>query len=66
MTIIKAGDKIKLRVGTYTVIKNDGGVIWYTCPSGQGQTIAEFVTAINGVKVPKAKQPSYIDIINKL
>jgi hypothetical protein len=63
---IKAGDTITLRTGTYTVIKNDGGVIWYTCPSGQGQTIKQFITAINGIEVVKAKEPSYIDIINNL
>ena len=66
MTVIKAGDKITLRTGTYSVIKNDDGVIWYTCPSGQGQTIVEFITAINGVEVPKAKKPSYIDIIKQM
>jgi hypothetical protein len=63
---IKAGDTITIRTGTYPVIKNDNGVVWYTCKSGQGQTIAEFITAINGVEVPKAKPLSYIDIINKM
>ena len=63
---IKAGDTITLRTGTYPVIKYDKGVVWFKCKSGQGQTIAEFVTAINGVEVVKAKEPSYIDIINNL
>ena len=63
---IKAGDIITTRTGTYSVIKNDNGLIWYKCPSGQGQTIAEFVTAINGVEVAKAKPLSYLDIINKI
>jgi hypothetical protein len=63
---IKAGDTITLRTGTYPVIKYDNDVVWFKTPSGQGQTIAEFVTAINGVKVPKAKQPSYIDIIKQI
>ena len=54
-----------MRTGTYPVIKNDNGLIWYKCPNGQGQTIAEFVTAINGVEVVKAKPLSYLDIINK-
>ena len=63
---IKAGDTITLRTGTYTVIKYDNDVVWFKCKSGQGQTIAEFVTAINGVEVVKAKEPSYIDIINEM
>ena len=63
---IKIGDTITLRTGTYPVIKYDNGVVWYKCPSGQGQTIAEFITAINGVEVVKPKKPSYIDIINDL
>jgi len=63
---IKAGDTITTRIGTYPVIKNDNGLIWYKCPSGQGQTIAEFITAINGVEVAKAKPLSYLDIINKM
>ena len=63
---IKAGDTITLRTGTYPVIKYDNDVVWFKTPSGQGQTIAEFVTAINGVEVPKAKQPSYIDIIKQM
>lgn len=66
MIEIKAGDTITLRTGTYQVIKNDDGLIWYKCPSGQGQTIAEFITAINGVEVIKAKKPSYIDIIKQM
>ena len=64
--IIKAGDTITIRTGTYPVIKNDNGVVWYTCKSGQGQTIEEFITAINGVEIIKAEQPSYIDVINKM
>jgi len=63
---IKAGDTITLRTGTYTVIKYDNDVVWFKTPSGQGQTIEQFVTAINGVEVVKAEQPSYIDIINNL
>ena len=63
---IKAGDTITLRTGTYPVIKYDNDVVWFKCKSGQGQTIAEFVTAINGVEVVKAKEPSYIDIINEM
>lgn len=50
---IKAGDTITLRTGTYPVIKNDNGLIWYKCPNGQGQTIEEFITAINGVDIVK-------------
>jgi hypothetical protein len=64
--IIKTGDTITIRTGTYPVIKNNDGVIWYKCPSGQGQTIEEFITAINGIEVVKAEKPSYIDIINEL
>jgi hypothetical protein len=64
--MIKAGDTITLRTGTYPVIKNDKGVVWFKTPSGVGQTIEEFIMAINGVEVVKAKQPSYIDIINNL
>jgi hypothetical protein len=64
--IIKAGDIITTRTGTYPCIKNDDGLIWYKCPNGQGQTIVEFITAINGVEVPKAKPISYLDIINKI
>ena len=63
---IKTGDTITLRTGTYPVIKYDKGVVWFKCKSGQGQTIKQFVTAINGVEVVKPKQPSYIDIINKM
>ena len=63
---IKAGDTITLRTGTYPVIKYDNGVVWFKTPSGVGQTIEEFITAINGVAVIKAKQPSYIDVINKM
>jgi hypothetical protein len=64
--MIKAGDTITIRTGTYSVIKNDDGVVWYTCKSGMGQTIEEFITAINGVEVIKAEQPSYIDVINEM
>ena len=64
--MIKVGDVITLRTGTYPVIKYDNGVIWYKCPNGQGQTIEEFITAVNGVEVIKAKQPSYIDVINEM
>ena len=64
--IIKTGDIITLRTGTYPVIKNNDGVIWFKTPSGVGQTIEEFITAINGVEVVKAEQPSYIDVINKM
>ena len=64
--IIKAGDTITLRTGKYHVIKNDKGVVWFKTPSGVGQTIEEFIMAINGEEVVKAEQPSYIDIINKL
>ena len=64
--IIKAGDTITLRTGTYHVIKSDKGVVWFKTPSGMGQTITEFIMAINGVEVVKAEQPSYIDIINNL
>jgi len=53
---IKVGDVITLRTGTYPVIKNNNGLIWYKCSNGVGQTIAEFITAINGVEVVKAKQ----------
>lgn len=66
MNEIKAGDTITLRTGTYPVIKYDKGVVWFKTPSGQGQTIAEFITAINGVEVPKAKPVSYIDIIKQI
>jgi hypothetical protein len=64
--MIKAGDTITLRTGKYHVIKNDKGVVWFKTPSGMGQTIEEFIMAINGVEVVKAEQPSYIDIINKM
>jgi len=64
--MIKAGDTITLRTGTYPVIKSNGGVVWFKTPSGMGQTIEEFIIAINGVEVVKAEQPSYIDIINKM
>jgi hypothetical protein len=64
--IIKAGDTITLRTGTYPVIKSNGGVVWFKTPSGMGQTIEEFIMAINGVEVVKAEQPSYIDIINEI
>jgi len=64
--MIKAGDTITLRTGTYPVINNNDGVIWFKTPSGVGQTIEEFITAINGVAIIEAKQPSYIDIINKM
>ncbi len=64
--MIKAGDTITLRTGTYPVIKNNDGVVWFKTPSGVGQTIEEFIMAINGVEVVKAEQPSYIDIINNL
>jgi hypothetical protein len=64
--MIKAGDVITLRTGIYSVINNNDGVIWYKCPSGVGQTIEEFITAINGTVVIKTEQPSYIDIINKM
>jgi len=64
--MIKVGDVITLRTGTYPVINNNDGVIWFKTPSGVGQTIEEFITAINGVAVIKAKQPSYIDVINKM
>jgi hypothetical protein len=63
---ITAGDIITLRTGIYPVIKNNDGVIWFKTPSGVGQTIEEFITAINGVEVVKAEQPSYIDVINKM
>jgi hypothetical protein len=63
---IKAGDTITLRTGKYNVIKSDKGVVWFKTPSGVGQTIEEFIMAINGVEVVKAEQPSYIDIINKM
>jgi hypothetical protein len=66
MNEIKAGDTITLRTGTYPIIKYDNGVVWFKTPSGVGQTITEFITAINGVEVVKVEQPSYIDIINKL
>jgi hypothetical protein len=66
MNEIKAGDTITIRTGTYPVIKSNGGVVWFKTPSGMGQTIEEFIMAINGVEVVKAEQPSYIDIINKL
>ena len=64
--IIKAGDTITLRTGKYHVIKNDKGVVWFKTPSGVGQTIEEFIMAINGVEVVKAKPPSYIDIIKQI
>jgi hypothetical protein len=64
--IIKAGDTITLRTGKYHVIKSDKGVVWFKTPSGMGQTIEEFITAINGVEVIKAEQPSYIDIIKQI
>jgi len=64
--IIKTGDTITLRTGTYPVINNNDGVIWFKTPSGMGQTIEEFITAINGVEVIKAEKPSYIDVINKM
>lgn len=60
--MIKEGDLITIRTGTYPVIKNDDGLIWYKCPSGQGQTISEFVTAVNGVEVDKPNQ--FINFIN--
>jgi hypothetical protein len=63
---IKAGDTITLRTGTYPVIKNDNGVVWFKTPSGVGQTIEEFIMAINGIEVVKAEQPSYIDIIKQI
>ncbi len=63
---IKAGDTITLRTGTYPIIKYDKGVVWFKTPSGVGQTIEEFIMAINGVEVVKAKQPSYIDIIKQM
>jgi len=63
---IKAGDTITLRTGTYQVIKYDNGIVWFKTPSGQGQTIEQFVTAINGVEVVKAKESSYIDIIKQM
>jgi hypothetical protein len=63
---IKAGDTITIRTGTYPIIKYDKGVVWFKTPSGVGQTIEEFITAINGVEVIKAEQPSYIDVINKM
>jgi hypothetical protein len=66
MNEIKAGDTITLRTGKYHVIKSDKGVVWFKTPSGVGQTIEEFIIAINGVEVVKAKQPSYIDIINEI
>ena len=56
MIEIKEGDLITIRTGTYPVIKNDDGLIWYKCPSGQGQTISEFVTAVNKVKVDRPNQ----------
>jgi hypothetical protein len=64
--IIKAGDTITTRTGTYPVIKYDNDVVWFKTPSGQGQTILEFIIAINGVEVPKAVPISYLDIINNL
>jgi hypothetical protein len=64
--MIKAGDTITLRTGKYHVIKSDKGVVWFKTPSGVGQTIEEFITAINGVEVVKAKEPSYIDIIKQI
>jgi hypothetical protein len=64
--MIKAGDTITLRTGTYPVIKSDKGVVWFKTPSGVGQTIEEFIMAINGVEVVKAEQPSYIDIIKQM
>jgi hypothetical protein len=66
MNEIKAGDTITLRTGKYYVIKSDKGVVWFKTPSGMGQTIEEFIMAINGVEVVKAKQPSYIDIIKQI
>jgi hypothetical protein len=63
---IKAGDTITLRTGTYPVVKNNDGVVWFKTPSGMGQTIEEFIIAINGVEVVKAKEPSYIDIIKQM
>ena len=66
MNEIKAGDTITLRTGTYPIIKYDKGVVWFKTPSGVGQTIEEFITAVNGVAIIKAEQPSYIDIINKI
>jgi hypothetical protein len=63
---IKAGDTITLRTGKYHVIKSDKGVVWFKTPSGMGQTIEEFIMAINGVEVIKAEQPSYIDIIKQI
>jgi hypothetical protein len=66
MNEIKTGDTITLRTGTYPVIKNDNGVVWFKTPSGMGQTIAEFIMAINGVEVVKAKPISYLDIVNKI
>jgi hypothetical protein len=63
---ITAGDTITLRTGTYPIIKYDNGVVWFKTPSGMGQTIEEFIMAINGVEVVKAKQPSYIDIIKQI
>jgi hypothetical protein len=63
---IKAGDTITLRTGTYPVIKYDKSVVWFKTPSGMGQTIEEFIMAINGVEVVKAEQPSYIDIIKQM
>jgi hypothetical protein len=64
--MIKAGDTITLRTGKYHVIKSDKGVVWFKTPSGVGQTIEEFIIAINGVEVVKAEQPSYIDIIKQI
>jgi hypothetical protein len=66
MNEIKAGDTITLRTGTYPIIKYDKGVVWFKTPSGVGQTITEFVMAINGVEIIKAEQPSYIDIIKQI
>jgi hypothetical protein len=66
MNEIKAGDTITLRTGTYPVIKNNDGVVWFKTPSGMGQTIEEFIMAINGIEVVKAEQPSYIDIIKQM
>ncbi len=64
--MIKTGDTITLRTGTYPIIKYDKGVVWFKTPSGVGQTIEEFIMAINGVEVVKAEQPSYIDIIKQM